>query len=280
MANIVDAEDFVKKATVVSDEPEAVEEYASLAEEEAEAPPAEEAVEAVEEESDADDLPEKYAGKSTAEIARMHQELEKRLGQQSQEVGELRRHFDDYVQTSISAQQSSAPEAPVEEVDFFADPAAAVARAIENHPTLQQAQAVAADMAKSQALAKLKASHPDMDTVLQDTGFQEWVKKSEIRTQMYKDADQRYDFAKADELLNLYKERATVVEQTKAVEKQAQKNEIKKASTGTARSNPEGASPKKVYRRRDIIELMNSDPKRYEALMPEIMKAYSEGRVK
>ena len=280
MANIVDAEDFVKKATVVSDEPEAVEEYASLAEEEAEAPPAEEAVEAVEEESDADDLPEKYSGKSTAEIARMHQELEKRLGQQSQEVGELRRHFDDYVQTSISAQQSSAPEAPVEEVDFFADPAAAVARAIENHPTLQQAQAVAADMAKSQALAKLKASHPDMDTVLQDTGFQEWVKKSEIRTQMYKDADQRYDFAKANELLNLYKERATVVEQTKAVEKQAQKNEIKKASTGTARSNPEGASPKKVYRRRDIIELMNSDPKRYEALMPEIMKAYSEGRVK
>ena len=280
MANIVDAEDFVKKATVVSDEPEAVEAYASLAEEEAEAPPTEEAVEAVEEESDADDLPEKYAGKSTAEIARMHQELEKRLGQQSQEVGELRRHFDDYVQTSISAQQSSAPEAPVEEVDFFADPAAAVAKAIENHPTLQQAQAVAAEMAKSQALAKLKASHPDMDTVLKDTGFQEWVKKSEIRTQMYKDADQRYDFAKADELLNLYKERASVVEQTKAVEKQAQKNEIKKASTGTARSNPEGASPKKVYRRRDIIELMNADPKRYEALMPEIMKAYSEGRVK
>jgi hypothetical protein len=280
MANIVDAEDFVKKATVVSDEPEAIEEYATLAEEEAEAPPAEEAPEVVAEESDADDLPEKYSGKSTAEIARMHQELEKRLGQQSQEVGELRRHFDDYVQTSISAQQSSAPEAPVEEVDFFADPAAAVAKAIENHPTLQQAQAVAAEMAKSQALAKLKASHPDMDTVLQDTGFQEWVKKSEIRTQMYKDADQRYDFAKADELLNLYKERATVVEQTKAVEKQAQKNEIKKASTGTARSNPEGASPKKVYRRRDIIELMNTDPKRYEALMPEIMKAYSEGRVK
>ena len=280
MANIVDAEDFVKKATVVSDEPEAIEEYASLAEEEAEAPPVEEAPEVVEEESDADDLPEKYAGKSTAEIARMHQELEKRLGQQSQEVGELRRHFDEYVQTSISAQQSSAPEAPVEEVDFFADPAAAVAKAIENHPTLQQAQAVAAEMAKSQALAKLKASHPDMDTVLQDAGFQEWVKKSEIRTQMYKDADQRYDFAKADELLNLYKERASVVEQTKAVEKQAQKNEIKKASTGTARSNPEGASPKKVYRRRDIIELMNTDPKRYEALMPEIMKAYSEGRVK
>lgn len=280
MANIVDAEDFVRKATVIEDETDATE-FASLTEEaeaEAEAP-AEEVVEEVAEESD-NDLPEKYQGKTTAEIARMHQELEKRLGQQSQEVGELRRHFDEYVQSSISAQQS-APEAPVEEeVDFFADPAAAVAKAIENHPTLQQAQAVAAEMAKSQALAKLKANHPDMNEVLQDPKFKEWVAASEIRTELYREADQRYDFAKANELLNLYKERATVVQQTKAVEKQAQKNEIKKASTGTARSNPEGSQPKKVYRRRDIIELMNTDPSRYEALMPEIMKAYEEGRVR
>jgi len=283
MAKIVDAEEYVtREATVVTDEPEAIEEYANLAEEaEAKADaPAEEAPEVAEEPEVADDLPEKYQGKSTAEIARMHQELEKRLGQQSQEVGELRRHFDEYVQSSISSQQSSAPEAPAEEVDFFADPAAAVARAIENHPSLQQAQAVAAEMAKSQALAKLKTAHPDMNEVLQDEKFKEWVSASEVRTQMYQDADQRYDFAKANELLNLYKERANVVQQTAVVEKQSRKNEVKKASTGTARSNPEGASPKKVYRRRDIIELMNSDPKRYEALMPEIMKAYAEGRVK
>ena len=280
MATIVDAEDFKKEATVVSDEPEAIEEYANLAEE-AEAPaeaPVEEAPEVVEESVEADDLPDKYQGKSASDIARMHQELEKRLGQQSQEVGELRRHFDEYVQTSI--QKTSAPEAPVEEVDFFADPAAAVAQAIENHPSLQQAQAVAAEMAKSQALAKLKTAHPDMNEVLQDEKFKKWVGASDIRVQMYQDADQRYDFAKANELLNLYKERADVVKATAAVEKQARKNEVKKASTGTARSNPEGVSPKKVYRRRDIIELMNSDPKRYEALMPEIMKAYAEGRVK
>jgi hypothetical protein len=282
MANIVDAQDFVKKATVIEDEPEAIEEYASLTEEaeaEAEAPVEEAPVEEAEGE-DESDLPEKYKGKTASDIARMHQELEKRLGQQSQEVGELRRHFDDYVQSSIQTQ--SAPEAPVEEeIDFFADPAAAVARAIEKHPSLQQAQAVAAEMAKSQALAKLKTNHPDMDKVLSDEKFMEWVGKSEIRTQMYRDADQKYDFAKANELLSLYKERAEVVKATASVEKQAQKNEIKKASTGTARSNPEGSSKsKKVYRRRDIIELMNTDPKRYEALMPEIMKAYEEGRVR
>jgi hypothetical protein len=279
MANIVDAEDFVKKATVIEDDGEKTEEFATLEETPEEAAPVEEAP-AEEPAVEEDDLPEKYKGKSASDIARMHQELEKRLGQQSQEVGELRKHFDEYVQSSIQSQQKSAPEVSEEPVDFFSDPNEAVRRAIDNHPTLQQAQAVAAEMAKSQALAKLQTAHPDMKDVLGNEDFREWVSKSQIRRQLFQSADQNYDFAAADELLTLYKERASVVKQTEAVEKQARKQEIKKASTGTARSNPEGTTSKKVYRRRDIIELMNKDPKRYEALMPEIMKAYSEGRVR
>ena len=277
MATIVDAQDFVKKAIPFEENEaeETAEEFATLEEapvEETEAP-VEPEVEAPSEE----DLPEKYKGKSASDIARMHQELEKRLGQQSSEVGELRRHFDDYVQSNVA--QQSAPEV-VEEVDFFADPNAAMARAIDNHPTLKQAQQVAAEMAKSQALAKLKTSHPDMNDVLKDEGFREWVNGSSIRRGLYEQADTRYDFAAADELITLYKERQGIVKQTAKVERQHQKNEVKRASTGTARSNPEGATSKKIYRRRDIIELMNSDPKRYEALLPEIMKAYEEKRVK
>jgi len=277
MATIVDAQDFVKKAIPFEENEaeETAEEFATLEEapvEETEAP-VEPEVEAPSEE----DLPEKYKGKSASDIARMHQELEKRLGQQSSEVGELRRHFDDYVQSNVA--QQSAPEV-VEEVDFFADPNAAMARAIDNHPTLKQAQQVAAEMAKSQALAKLKTSHPDMNVVLKDEGFREWVNGSSIRRGLYEQADTRYDFAAADELITLYKERQGIVKQTAKVERQHQKNEVKRASTGTARSNPEGATSKKIYRRRDIIELMNSDPKRYEALLPEIMKAYEEKRVK
>ena len=268
-------------ATIVDVPPTTDEEITSIDElkPEAEQAPVEEPVEAEVVEQVEEDLPEKYRGKSASDIARMHQELEKRLGEQSNEVGELRRHFDEYVQSSI-AKANSAPEAPAEEIDFFADPQAAVAKAIENHPSLQQAQAVAAEMAKSQALAKLQQSHPDMQEVLREDGFKEWVGKSEFRKELFKSADANYDFAAADELLTLYKERKGTIAQTAQVEKQAQKQEIKKASTGSARSNPEGTAVRKTYRRRDIIELMNTDPKRYEALMPEIMKAYSEGRVK
>jgi hypothetical protein len=277
MATIVDAQDLVQKAIPFeeNDTEETTEEFATLEEAPAEAEaPVEPEVEAPSEE----DLPDKYKGKSASDIARMHQELEKRLGQQSSEVGELRRHFDEYVQSNVQAQQS-APEV-VEEVDFFADPNAAMARAIDNHPTLRQAQQVAAEMAKSQAIAQLKSAHPDMDNVLKDEGFKEWVRSSSIRRELFQQADSRYDFEAANELITLYKERQGVVAQTAKVEKQHQKNEVKRASTGTARSNPEGATSKKIYRRRDIIELMNSDPKRYEALLPEIMKAYEEKRVK
>ena len=228
-----------------------------------------------------DDLPEKYRGKSASEIAQMHRELESRLGQQSQEVGELRKAFDDMVKTSIAAQQQpSAPEPEEDDTDFFADPKAAMQRQIENHPALKQAQAVAAEMAKSQSLAALQAAHPDMKEILSEAGFREWIGKSKVRQELFQKADTQYDFDSADELLTLYKERKGVVKQTAAMEKQAQKNEVKKASTGSARSNPEGTKARKTYRRRDIIELMNRDPKRYEALQPEIMKAYAEGRVK
>ena len=227
------------------------------------------------------DLPDKYQGKSAADIARMHQELEKRLGQQSAEVGELRKAFDDMVRSKVTASPTPTPEVDeVDDVDFFADPKSAVARAIANHPTLKQAESLAAEMHRTQSTAKLKAAHPDMKEILGDSSFREWVQGSAFRQNLFAQADQNYDYDAANELLTLYKDTRGLVKQQAAVEKVAQKNELKKASTGSSRSNPDGQKSRKIYRRRDIIELMNKDPKRYEALQPEIMKAYQEGRVK
>jgi len=244
----------------------------------AESPDVEQEVESPE----ATDLPNKYQGKSASELAEMHSNLEKLMGKQSQEVGELRKAFDSMVQDSIVTRNvaQSAPEPEVEDIDFFTDPKAAIARAVASDPTLQHARVVTAEMAKKEALASLQTSHPDMREVLSDSKFQEWVGASKIRTQLYQSADQNYDYESANELISLWKERAQVVKQTAAVEKQAQKQEIKKAATGSSRSNPSGQTTRKTYRRRDIIELMQKDPARYEAMQPEIMKAYAEGRVK
>jgi hypothetical protein len=224
-------------------------------------------------------LPEKYHGKSLEEVVQMHQEAEKLLGRQSSEVGELRKVVDDY----ISNQTQSAPQQqyvePEDDIDYFTDPQGAVNRAIENHPKIREAEQYSADYKKQSALAALNNKHPDMQEILGDPKFAEWIKASKIRTQLFVAADQQYDAESADELFSLWKERKQVVQQTANVEKQERKQQLKAASTGNAKGSAEGTR-KKVYRRADIIKLMKTDPERYQALSNEILQAYAEGRVK
>ena len=222
-------------------------------------------------------IPEKYQNKSAEELVQMHQEAEKLLGRQSSEVGELRKVVDNYIQTQLTPEQQAPQE--VEEIDFFTDPDKAVDRAIQNHPKIREAEAVTNQYRQSNALAQLKSKHPDMESILQDTKFSDWIEASKVRTRLFVEADQKFDHEAADELFSLWKERQNVVQQTAQVEQQARKQAVKSASTGNARGSSESA-PKKVYRRADIINLMKTDPNRYAALQPEIMLAYQEGRVR
>ena len=226
-----------------------------------------------------DDLPDKYKGKSAAELARMHQEAEKLLGRQSSEVGELRKVVDSYIQTQLS--QQYAPQQPEQDddVDFFTDPERAVSRAIEKHPKIREAELYSQQYKKVTALGQLQAKHPDMNNILNDDKFAEWVKGSKIRTQLFVQADQQYDYEAADELFSLWKDRQTTVQQTAQAEKAGRKEAVRSANTGNARGNPDSQS-RKIYRRADIIKLMKTDPDRYQSLSDEIMKAYAEGRVK
>ena len=228
------------------------------------------------------DVPEKYQGKSVEELVQMHQELEKFSGKQSTEVGELRKVVDGYIQTELSNQQAPQQQQKnddEEEIDFFLDPQKATRREIENHPLIKEAAAYTEQYKQQTALAQLKASHPDMETILKDEKFAEWIKGSKVRTKLFVQADTAYDYEAADELFSLWKERNQVVQQTAQAEKAARKNAVKSASTGNARGASEG-SRKKVYRRADIIKLMKTDPDRYNALSDEILQAYAEGRVR
>ena len=224
-------------------------------------------------------IPEKYQGKSLEEVVQMHQEAEKLMGKQSSEVGELRKVVDDYIQAQLSHQQAPVQQQEEDDIDFFTDPKSAVSKAIENHPKIREAEEYTQHYKKQSALAQLQSKHPDMQSILQDNKFAEWIKGSKVRTQLFVQADQQYDYDAADELFSLWKERAQVAQQTANVEKQARKQQVKSASTGNARGTGEGTR-KKVYRRADIIKLMKTDPERYQSLSSEIFQAYAEGRVK
>ena len=226
------------------------------------------------------DVPEKYQGKSVEELVQMHQELEKFSGKQSTEVGELRKVVDSYIQTELSNQPAPQEQQQEDdEVDFFVDPQIALNRAIDNHPKIKEAEAYTQQYKQQATLAQLKSKHPEMETILQDPKFADWIKGSKVRTKLFVEADQRYDYDSADELFTLWKERNQVVQQTAQAEKAARKSAVKSATTGNARGTTEG-SRRKVYRRADIIKLMKNDPERYNALSDEILQAYAEGRVK
>ena len=250
------------------------EEYSSIEDEEEQETPEQEP----EPQDTEDDIPDKYKGKSVKDIVRMHQEAERAIGKQGSEVGELRRIVDDFVQAQTVSQKQQAPEVE-EEVDFFTDPEKAIASAISKHPKVREAEQLSAQMKKAEALANLKSAHPDFTEVVNDGSFSEWINKSKVRQELFSRADRSYDFDAANELLSTWKERKQVVNQSQAVEKVQRKQAVKAASTGSSKGSGETAS-KKTYRRADIIELMRTNPDRYQALSDEIMAAYAEGRVK
>jgi len=236
------------------------------------------------EDNENEGIPDKYKGKTVQQIVQMHQEAEKLLGRQSSEVGDLRKVVDQYIQTQLVPQQnnnyqSSVNQEQEEETDFFSDPETAVRRAIDNHPDIRKAKEDNVRSYKSNALAQLQSKHPEMSNILGDPAFGEWVQSSKIRTKLFIEADQKFDYDSADELFSNWKERGNMVNQTVAAEKQNRKQAVKSASTGTATGSSE-ASSRKIYRRADIIKLMKTDPDRYQMLSDEILQAYSEGRVK
>lgn len=241
----------------------------------------------VKEEPAVEELPEKYRGKSAIEIAKMHQEAEKLIGRQANEVHEVRSLADQLLKQQLESNKKVQQE-PIEESleeDFFADPKQAVNRQVEKHPAVIEARQAALEMKKMKTAQQLSAKHPDFVTIAQDNGFQDWVKSSAIRLNLFAKADAEYDFEAADELLSTYKEirqikAQQVVQQTaqsNEVEANAQKTAMKAATVDVGGA---GESSRKVYRRADLIKLRMTDPDRYEQMADEIMSAYAEGRVK
>ena len=222
------------------------------------------------------DVPARYQGKSIQDVIHMHREAEKALGRQGNEIGEMRKMFDEFVQTS--AQDRSKPEPSSDgDVDYFVDPQAAVNRQIDSHPAFREMKGVANEMRKHQGQAALRNKHGDFDAVIRDPEFAEWVQSSPVRTRLLVQADKQYDVDAADELLSTYKQLKGMRGATAQADR---KSAVKSASNGGSRTNPDGQRRGRIYRRADIRKLMMEDPKRYEDLQPEIMAAYAENRVR
>jgi len=234
--------------------------------------------------TEAPEIPSKFAGKSTEDIIDSYTNLEKELGRKAQEVGELRKLSDSFLQAEVARQHNPQDNTPLEakdnvSEDFFDDPNKAVNKMIENHPKFQQFQQFQAQQAQAGAKAQLEQTHPDFTNVLQDKGFQEWVQGSPIRMQMFQAAD-AYNFDAANELLTNWKDRS-MISKTQEVKQKAEvdRKEALKAGTAESRTSSGSKGGGKTYRRADLIRLKMENPTRYESLQDEIYEAYADGRV-
>ena len=223
------------------------------------------------------DIPDKYRGKELSDIIKMHQEAEKLIGKQAQEVGEVRKLADELIKQNLAGKpQPIQEEEP--EVDFFENPQAAVRKTVDNHPDVLAARQAGQEFRKMQIQQKLAQEHPDFGQIAQDADFVNWVKSSPIRIGLYAKADGEFDYDSANELLSTYKQlRGVKAKQTNEAGETQRKSNLKAASVDVGGS---GESGKRVYRRADLIRLKMTDPDRYEALSGEIMQAYQDGRVK
>ena len=224
------------------------------------------------------ELPKKFQGKSSTEIVEAYENLEKELGRKGQEIGELRKLTDSYLQSQISTQAETTTTS--EPADFYDNPEQAVRQIIDNHPRFKEMKEQNEKQTASLTAQQLEKAHPDFQEVIGDGGFQEWVNGSKIRQRLYKEADS-YDFDAADELLTNWKERQ-MISKTKEVNegKKVKRDTAMKAGEAMSNSSGESTAGKKIYRRADLIRLKQTDPRRYEDLGDEIFAAYAEGRVK
>lgn len=232
------------------------------------------------------EVPEKYRGKSLDEIIRMHQEAEKLIGRQAQEVGEVRKLADSLLKQQLEQKHDTQPS-KAQEIDWFEDPEKAVNQAVENNPVLKKLQEEQAKQAQLVALQTIEKAHPDFVQVGNSEDFQKWVSSSKIRAQLFEEAS-NYNVDAAMELLDTYKSLRNIKQQQQEVTKAADES-LKKADedsrskslkAAAVQQGGTGESTKPVYRRADLIRLRMQDPARYESMADEILAAYAEGRVK
>ncbi len=186
--------------------------------------------------------------------------FKKQLGEQANEIGNLR----------------NALEAKIEQQDaaligesFDSDQIAAMERIVEKK--LQPVQQAVSQTTATAAEQKLLNKHPDYQEVIQGQAFQAWVNESKVNTAAYEAAISG-DIDTGIDLLDQFKSTNPSQPTQDAVN-------VALASTRGS-SGDSGIREGGTISREEIRLLKMTDKPKYRAMLPEIMRAYQEGRVR
>lgn len=226
----------------------------------------------------------KFEGKDISDILDSYKNLESAYGRMANDLGTQRKLTDRLLDLKREDDlQSNAPE-PLPKVDgaeLLDNPTEALDRyTAAREARIRQEYDDRLTQFEAQLQAdKFMQKHPDFMTLGQSDDFRNWAQNNPIRSRVAQQAANG-DWDAADALLSEYKE----AQKTAAPAADAGVDEAKKVALETsAQGNaPDGQSSGKIYRRADMIDLKINKPHVWAdpAFQAEILKAYSEGRVK
>lgn len=225
------------------------------------------------------EVPSKFANSSREDMIHNYVELEKSMGKQGAELGELRKLTDQLVLNQTSPQNNQPQQ---EEIDWE-DPDKATSSIVRRETN--DLRNTLAQMEVQNMQHTLQQEFPDWKQIIEEPEFGEWVRSSPVRSELYYKADNA-DLVSARELFGIYKERKDLLARNNATEaaevQQNRQEQFQNAAvtTGHAAPTADGNQGKPVYRRADIVRLKIENPSQAAAMQQEIDAAYAEGRVK
>lgn len=226
----------------------------------------------------------KFEGKSMEDLLESYNNLQSAYGRMANDLGTQRKLTDQLLNLKREEDLSSNEPAPLPEVDtnsLLDNPTQTLDRYIsEREARLRKEYDERLSQYESQLQTdRFMQKHPDFMELGQSTKFREWATGDPIRARVANAAAQG-DWEAADTLLTQYKQAQANPSAAEAASKEGLEA-ARKAGTESAASAGASSSDK-VYRRADLIELKLRKPHVYSdpAFQNEILKAYSEGRVK
>lgn len=249
---------------------------------------------------DGDDVPEKYRGKTAADLLKIVQDQESYIGRQGQELGDLRGQVGTLrglVDKSLSLRDTGSigredvgTEEDLSDDDFLATPRDAVSKTVKRET--QATNERVARLEQQAAAIDFSRRHPTAEQDIEDPAFVEFVQKSPVRTRLARDAfgdTDNLDFEAAEELWNLYEDYKSLAStatgdnetasQEAASQAEAPRNPPQMVKSGS--SGDVGSSSKPIYSQAALNRLQVSNPDLYWAndTQAKIQAAYRDGRV-
>jgi len=218
-----------------------------------------------------DKLPEGYENLSAPAIAKMHQELSKKIGEQGEELGSYRRLID----AQIAAQQTQKEPEPEVSDQMYADPEG-YTKGIEER-TVQKVMGVLPKVLDARdSLSKLDEDFPGRAQLVESPGFVAWA-DANIPESVRLAGDN--DPSVAHYVLSQYKTATGDSEaQAKAEEN---KNTRRREAAGAGSVPPSAqAGEKGIWYEDEILDMIKNRKDEYKARDAEITLAYQEGRVR